>query len=153
MGRGRKCSACHGNLELGEQCSCTLEEGLEARGEGEVVEMEVEEKPDVNSKVDVSSKEYLSSVPPGWRVKELQVGFGSIIKQFVDSGGKTYKGGRIGAMRGMAAAGRQEELVVLRQGLAMDGWLEHDLLPKGWWARPDSSCKDARSARKLSPTT
>ena len=88
MGRERKCEVCHGILELGEQCSCALkEEGLESRGEGEVVdqEMELEEKPDVKSRVDVSSEEYLSSVPPGWRVKELQVGFGSIIKQFMDS--------------------------------------------------------------------
>ena len=115
------CGKCHGQ----EVCVCQ---------EGEIKEEPEEEEEGGQEKMlkqetDVTSPEYLASLPPGWSVRQLQVGFGSIIKRFVCPGGKEYLG-RVGAIRRLAGLeGRQEEAAILRAGLAADGWMQHPLLP------------------------
>ena len=80
----KRCSRCDKKLKEGEQCCCAKEEEVE---EIELVEEEEEEhqqglwvgeegeevKGEVKKEEDVTSDEYLSSVPPGWTVRQLQV--------------------------------------------------------------------------------
>ena len=121
-----QCGKCHGQ----EVCVC--QEG-EIKEEPEDEEQEKDEAESqekmLKQETDLTSPEYLASLPPGWSVRQLQVGFGSIIKRFVCPGGKEYLG-RVGAIRRLAGLeGRQEEAAILRAGLAADGWMQHPLLP------------------------
>ena len=54
------------------------------------------------------------------------------MKKFVDSRGKEFIG-RIAAVRKLVRSGRTEEAQILRAGLSSDGWIQHPLLPAGWW--------------------
>ena len=136
MKRWKRCSACRKKLDLEGRCSkCDIDQ---MKGE-EVVTKEDGGLEDqfVKTESVVDSEEYLKSVPPGWKVTELEVGFGSIIKKFIDPQGKIYMG-RIGAVRKLKSqTDRQEEMMILREGLAADAWIQHPLLPEGWWAKPD----------------
>ena len=64
--------------------------------------------------LDVLSEDYFKSLPPGWWVKEVQVGMGSVVKKFVDSRGKEFMG-RIAAVR----KAKQQD----RGGLDFEGWV------------------------------
>ena len=119
-----QCSKCPGQ----EVCVCQEGDIKEEPGDEEQEEDEGQEKM-LKLETDLTSPEYLASLPPGWTVRQLQVGFGSIIKRFVCPGGKEYLG-RVGAIRRLAGLeGRQEEAAILRAGLAADGWMQHPLLP------------------------
>ena len=135
------CLSCGHKLKLGRSCPCKQE------GEGMVVhkmedkedsseEMVEEEMWEEKGGMDILSEDYFRSLPPGWWVKEVQVGMGSVVKKFIDSRGKEFMG-RIAAVRKLVAKGRTEEAAVLRSGLAADGWIQHPLLPTGWWVKPD----------------
>ena len=112
------------------------------------VEKEVgEEMWDEKGGVDVLSKDYFKSLPPGWWVKEVQVGMGSVVKKFVDSRGKEFIG-RIAAVRKLVRSGRTEEAQMLRAGLSSDGWTQHPLLPAGWWVKPDQGQQVVRGGEE-----
>ena len=82
----KRCSRCDKKLKEGEQCYCAKVEEVE---EIELVEEEEEEeehqqghwvgeegeevKGEVKKEEDVTSEEYLTSVPQGWTVRQLQV--------------------------------------------------------------------------------
>ena len=123
-----QCVKCHGQ----EVCVCKegeIKEEPEDKEEDQEEEGGHEQEKMLKQDTDVSSPEYLASLPPGWSVRQLQVGFGSIIKRFVCPGGKEYLG-RVGAIRRLAGLeGRREEAAILRAGLAADGWMQHPLLP------------------------
>ena len=101
--------------------------------------------------VDILSEDYFQSLPPGWWVKEVQVGMGSVVKKFVDSRGKEFMG-RIAAVRKLVAKGRMEEAEILRSGLVADGWIQHPLLPTGWWVKPDRVMNNQTRFRFLTAT-
>ena len=124
-----QCVKCHGK----EVCVCQeveiKEEPEDMEEDQEEDDEEQEQEKMLKQETDVSSPEYLASLPPGWSVRKLQVGFGSIIKKFVCPGGKEYLG-RVGAIRRLSGLeGRREEAAILRAGLAADGWMQHPLLP------------------------
>lgn len=132
-----ECPDCGFQTRPGEECDCAIKQ---------------EEELDQEIKTDVDSEEYQASLPPGWRVRELRVGFGSIIKRFVGACGKEYHG-RIAAIRRLARQeGREEDIAILRQGLTIDGWMEHSLLPYGWWAKPVTT-KNEKSKKHINVVT
>ena len=135
---GRKiCLSCGQKLKLGRSCPCKQEgQDMVIHKMEEREEMVEEEMWEEKGGVDILSEDYFRSLPPGWWVKEVQVGMGSVVKKFVDSRGKEFMG-RIAAVRKLVAKGRMEEADVLRSGLAVDGWIQHPLLPTGWWVKPD----------------
>ena len=98
--------------------------------------------------VDVLTEDYLKSLPPGWWVEEVQVGVGSVVKKVVDSRGKEFMG-RIAAVRKLVRTGRTEEAQILRAGLSSDGWIQHPLLPAGWWVKPDQMTNNQNRFRFL----
>ena len=106
---------------------------------------------DENGGVDVLSEDYFKSLPPGWWVKEVQVGMGSVVKKFVDSRGKEFMG-RIAAVRKLVRSGRTEEAQILRAGLSSDGWIQPPLLPAGWWVKPDQVTNNQTRFRFLTET-
>ena len=80
-----------------------------------MVEEVGEEMWDEKGGVDVLSEDYFKSLPPGWWVKEVQVGMGSVVKKFVDSRGKEFMG-RIAAVRKLVRSGRTG-------GSDVEGWV------------------------------
>ena len=116
--------------------------------EGEEIGEEMWEE---KGRVDILSEDYFQSLPPGWWVKEVQVGMGSVVKKFVDSRGKEFMG-RIAAVRKLVAKGRMEEAEILRSGLVADGWIQHPLLPTGWWVKPDRVMNNQTRFRFLTAT-
>jgi len=97
----------------------------------------------------VEDSDYLSSLPDGWSANTVEVGFGSKIKHFVNRRGKRFVS-RIDAIRLLTASERRrdrEDAAVLVAGLAADGWLQHALLPQGWYAKP--ACKSSGNALKF----
>ena len=79
---GKICLSCGQKLRLGKTCPCSLKqevgEALEVvhnMEDGEVEEEVGEEMWDEKGGVDVLTEDYLKSLPPGWWVKEVQVGW------------------------------------------------------------------------------
>ena len=135
----KTCLSCGQKLRLGRYCPCQQEgENTTTHKTGEWEEEKIVEDEMWEEKggVDILSEDYFRSLPPGWWVKEVQVGMGSVVKKFVDSRGKEFMG-RIAAVRKLVAKGRMEEAEILRGGLAADGWIQHPFLPTGWWVKPD----------------
>jgi len=102
-------------------------------------EDEEDKKPDndlVKEETDVNDEEYAKSLPPGWKAMHVKVGGGSVIKHFIDASGRRFVS-RIDAIRTLSKLGdRQGDVWTLRVGLEADGWIEHPLLPDGWYAKP-----------------
>ena len=135
----KTCLSCGQKLRLGRYCSCQQEREnmtIHKTGEWEEEKIVEDEMWEEKGGVDILSEDYFRSLPPGWWVKEVQVGMGSVVKKFVDSRGKEFMG-RIAAVRKLVAKGRMEEAEILRGGLAADGWIQHPFLPTGWWVKPD----------------
>jgi len=105
-----------------------------------------EEKSDdglVKEETEIDDEEYLKSLPKNWSARNVKVGFGSVIKQFLDPSGKRYFS-RIDAIRALSKSGdHQEDVVTLRSGLLADGWMTHPFLPVGWYAKPAQSSNSA----------
>jgi len=81
--------------------------------------------------------EYARNLPEGWTYREIVAGGGSILKHFISPGGRNYQS-RIDAIRALQETKHYQDKVVaekLRVGLVDDGWMEHPLLPRGWFAR------------------
>jgi len=100
---------------------------------------EEDKKPDlglVKEEEDINDEEYLKSLPSGWTAKNVKVGFGSIIKHFLDPFGRRFVS-RIDAIRTLSKLGdHREDVYTLRSGLQVDGWITHPFLPDGWFAKP-----------------
>ena len=82
-------------------------------------------------------EEYLDSIPKGWSVKNIEVGFGNVIKNFVSPSGKRFNS-RVEAIRAMLLSEDVNDKMdgnFLRNGLPADGWIQHSLLPDNWFAK------------------
>ena len=71
---------------------------------------EEDKKPDllVKDETDIDDEEYAKSLPPGWTAKNVKVGFGSIIKHFIDITGRRFVS-RIYAIRTLSKLGDRQE--------------------------------------------
>jgi len=114
-----------------------------------------EEKPNIIHEValkeetDVDNEEYLRSLPFGWTAKNVKVGFGSIIKHFIDPFGKRYMS-RIEAIRTLGKkTDRLDDVLILRSGMVADGWITHPLLPFGWYAKPVSQSSSGNTSLRF----
>ena len=156
---GRKiCLNCGQKHRLGRTCPCSKKEEGGVEGLGKTHKMEGSEEEEIGEDVwdekggvDILSEDYFRSLPPGWWVKEVQVGMGSVVKKFVDSRGKEFMG-RIAAVRKLMSKGRTDEAEILRNGLVADGWLQHPMLPTGWWVKPDRVTNSQTRFRFLTAT-
>ena len=107
--------------------------GLQNESQDELGSIEI-----VKEETDVDDKDYVLSLPNGWKAKNVKVGFGSVIKHFIDPSNKRYVS-RIDAIRTLSNDElRNDEVEILRSGLVADGWITHPLLPEGWHAKPVS---------------
>ena len=133
------------NQSIKEEESVNKKPKIESvEGENECDE---EKKPDfdfVKEELVIDDEDYLKSLPKNWSARNVRVGFGSIIKHFVDPTGKRYVS-RIDAIRALSKLGdRQEDVFTLRTGLQADGWISHPFLPDGWYAKP--ACKPVQGS-------
>ena len=127
----------HANLSIKEEERRSKKPKVESIEE--VNDYDEEKKPDfglVKEELEIDDEEYLKSLPENWSARNVRVGFGSVIKHFIDPSGKRHVS-RIDAIRALSKLGdRQEDVFILRSGLLADGWITHPFLPDGWYAKP-----------------
>jgi len=137
--------------QVNEEHDASLNESLTS-DKGEERQLgEEEKKPDllVKEETDIDDEEYAKSLPPGWIAKNVKVGFGSIIKHFIDITGRRFVS-RIDAIRTLSKLGdHQEDVDTLRSGLVADGWIFHPLLPEGWFAKPVSKSASGNNSLRF----
>ena len=105
-------------------CSLSNDDSVVTNEEKEDDEPEEEDiKPDllVKEETDIDDEEYAKSLPLNWKAKNVKVGFGSIIKHFIDASGRRFVS-RIDAIRTLGKLeDSQKDVDTLRSGLVADG--------------------------------
>ena len=109
--------------------------------------VENQEKP-AQTSISELSTEWLSdpSLPPGWSSQEGHL-TGKALK---DSKGQHFSG-RMDALRCLLRAGRMEELEMVKESLAIEGWRTDEALPQGWMKRDTFKDGKVRRTNYMTP--